>query len=137
TPASEDKYKEGLEWHPDGQRLNYMYYGPEKLSAQIRCAYLDGRAPELILDQPDHWYYVGVWSPDGSEFHFISSKCNGDDRNIHIYQARSGEIKHAVRNGFLPVWSADGKSIAWTDSQTHQYFEVLENHPATTPRASF
>jgi Tol biopolymer transport system component len=34
TPESEDRYKEGLEWHPEGDRLVYFYYGPERFSAK-------------------------------------------------------------------------------------------------------
>jgi Tol biopolymer transport system component len=52
TPDSEDsKEKEGLEWHPGGEYLTYMFSGPEKFIAQIRRAYLNGRPTDLMFDQ--------------------------------------------------------------------------------------
>ncbi|MBI2926122.1 MAG: serine/threonine-protein kinase [Verrucomicrobia bacterium] len=127
SPDTETEYKEGLEWHPDGQRLTYMFYGPERDGAQLRWAYLDGRPTELMIDQPDHWDYVGVWAPDGRRFFFSSTDCKGPQIHLHIYDAQSKEITHGVRSGSLPVWSRDEKTVVWTSSKPIRYFEVLED----------
>lgn len=127
NPARENRYKEGLEWHPDGERLTYFYYGPDQYDAQIRWAYLDGRPTELLLDQADHWDYLGVWSPDGQSFVFSSEDCMGNGRHLHELKLHTGEIRHGVRAGWLPQWSRDGKVAVWAGGRTDRYFEVLED----------
>jgi Tol biopolymer transport system component len=126
SPDTETEYKEGLEWHPDGQRLTYMHY---VTGAQLRWAYLDGRPTELMIDQPDHSDYVGVWAPDGRRYFFISTSCKGADLNLHTYDAQTKEITHGVSSGVwpLPIWSRDEKTVVWTSSKPIRYFEVLED----------
>ena len=69
TLPEENEYKEGLEWHPDGQRLSYMNYDPDG----SRMAYLDGSPTTLLVDQPGlNWDYTGQWTPDGDTYLFSS-----------------------------------------------------------------
>jgi Tol biopolymer transport system component len=130
TPDSEDKYKEGLEWHPDSRRLTYFYYGPEDFSAKLKWAYLDepGRTEEMI-DQDEHWDYIGVWAPDGRHFHFISFPDNSDHKDLHVYDAQTRQITHGLRDGSRPEWSHDGRTMVWAVTDTLRYFEVIENFP--------
>lgn len=129
SPDSEDKYKEGLEWHPSSQFLTYMFYGPERFSAQIRRAYLDGRPTDLMIDQQDHWDYVGVWEPGGQSFIFTSNECKGPGSNLHRYEAATGEITHAVGSGSLPSWSRDTKTVVWSSGREECWLEELEFTP--------
>jgi Tol biopolymer transport system component len=128
TPDSEDKYKEGLEWHPDSKRLTYFYYGPEKYSAKMKWAFLDqpGRVEEMF-DQEGHWDYVGVWAPDGRHFHFTSSPDAQDHKNIHVFDAQTGQFIHGLRDGYRPEWSRDGRTMVWGAGGRDRYFEVIEN----------
>ena len=116
TPVDENKYKEGLEWHPDGQRLTYMYYGPDG----IRQAYLDGRPTTLLIDQPDRWDYIGTWAPDGRRYYFMSWNEN-DELGLYVYDDRLGNIApfySPIRENLdLPVWSRDGKTMVWASSK--------------------
>ncbi len=130
SPESEDKYKEGLEWHPSGEYLTYMFYGPEENSAQIRRAYLDGRPTDLMIDQPEHWDWIGIWTPDGRRFLFSSTPCKGPGTARHVYDAQTGEITHgSVYPGSWPAWSRDGRTVVWTTGNTSLYFEILEDFP--------
>ncbi|MSU63144.1 MAG: serine/threonine-protein kinase [Pedosphaera sp.] len=128
SPDSEDKYKEALEWHPDSQRLTYHFNGPEKLASQIRLAFVDGRPTEVMIGQTDHWHDYGVWAPDGRQFFFEADACQGGQKRIHIYDAETKQITHAVRTGSLPQWSHDGKTQVWTQpGERLRRFEVIEN----------
>ena len=60
TPWEERAYKEGLEWHPSGEWMTYLSYGTDS-DSEIRRAYPDGRPTELLLNQDQHWDYVGGW----------------------------------------------------------------------------
>lgn len=120
------QYKEGLEWHPDGQSLTWMQYGPDEYGAVIKRAYLaDGRVEDMI-DQPDHWDYVGTWSPDGNLFFFLSTSCHPGRGQVHVFHAETKAITHALRDGSLPEWSRDGRTSAWAAGRSVQHFEVVE-----------
>ena len=45
TPDDHD-YLEGVEWHPDGQRLSYNV---DRGESETREAYMDGRPPTTTL----------------------------------------------------------------------------------------
>lgn len=127
TPESEYRL-EGLAWHPDGQRLTYHFNGPEPRAARIRMAFLDGRPTEELIYQPDHWDYVGVWAPDGRRFFFKSVPCPVGQKPIHIYDAETEQITHAVRPAALPRWSQNGELMLWTEpGESLQRFEVIDN----------
>ncbi len=123
------QWKEGLEWHPSSEYLTYMIYGPERFSSQIRRAYPDGRPTELMIQQQEHWDYLGVWAPDGRRFYFNSSERNPDQVVIHLYDAQTQQITHDHSGGkldALPRWSRDGSTATWTSGEAHRYFEEIE-----------
>ncbi len=130
TPESEDKYKEGLEWHPDSRRLTYFFNGPEKFSAKLKWAFVDrpGDTQEMI-DQDRHWDYIGVWAPDGRHFHFTSSPDMNDHLSMHIFDLQTGDIAHGVRGGYRPEWSRDGRVIVWAAGKTKRYLEEIKGIP--------
>lgn len=128
SPNSEDKYKGGLEWHPDSQRLTYQFEGPEPRSATIMMAFLNGGPTKPLIRLADHWLDFGVWSPDGRQFSFHGSLRSEAGKRIHIYDAPTEQITHAVRAGSLPQWSRDGKTQVWTQrGESLRRFEVIEN----------
>ncbi len=127
TPESEEpREKDGLEWHPSGDFLTYHFSGPETYSAQIRRAYLDGRPTDLMIDQTNHWDYIGTWAPDGRRFFFSSSENRGA-RSIHLYDAQTQEIAQDRREGLLPQWSGDGRTAVWSVGGTGRYFEMARD----------
>lgn len=128
TPA-ERQYKEGLAWHPDGQRLAYMIYaGPGERDSALREAFVDGRPTSQIVDVPDEWEYVGRWTPDGR--HFLYQTLRGFVGTVHAFDPATGKSRlfvEGVSTGVgglahgLMTWSADGRVAAWaTPSMTSQ-----------------
>ena len=118
----DDKYKEGLEWHPDGKRLTYHVSTGKSETRQV---YLDGRSPSLLVNAPDIWDYVGNWAPDGRRFIFKGSTQEG--WGVYAYDEASGKttlVSDPVRDDWgslgagLPSWSRDGKTAAWGASNS-------------------
>jgi Tol biopolymer transport system component len=125
TPDIE--YKEGLEWHPDGQRLTYhVSLG----KSETRQAYLDGRPPSLLVDHlnPPFWDYVGVWAPDGRRFFFVSFDVQRKGRSgVYVYDEASGDITLFSLDAAPPRWSRDEKTIVWTTQKEVRQIWVMEN----------
>jgi Tol biopolymer transport system component len=115
-------YKEGLEWHPDGQSLTYHLSRPK---SETYRTYLDGRPPEFFLDKSDAWDYTGQWSPDGKRYFLKNSKCK--KWYLDVYDVDTGEFTPFAENASLPVWSADKKTVAWTTEQTIRQIWLMEN----------
>lgn len=129
TPDSEPQWKEGLEWHPGREFLTYMIYGPGPRGSQIRHAYRDCRPSELMIQQPRHWDYLGIWTPDGLRYIFNSSEMKPNKASMHLYHAPTREIAHRFmedKMNWLPRWSWDGKTAAWANQETQRYFEELK-----------
>jgi len=127
TPDGPD-YLEGIEWHPDGQRLSYNVCEHE---SQTRQAYLDGRPPTLLVDHPDGWDYIGAWAPDGRRFFYMSEAAGKEGYGIYVYDEASGDITlfadHAAGQS-PPRWSRDGKTAAWcVTRKTERQAWIMEN----------
>ena len=126
-------YKEGLQWHPGGQRLTYH---ASLDNSETRQAYLDGRSPSLLVnhENPVFWDYVGTWAPDGRRFFFFSSDVRKEegkkDRSgVYVYDESSGSVTLFSHNSGLPRWSHDGKTMAWTTGKQVSQLWLAENIP--------
>jgi Tol biopolymer transport system component len=110
--TSADEYKEGLQWHPEGQRLTYQL---SRLDSATHQAYLDGREPALLVNAPDIWDYVGAWALDGHRYFFV------DGPSMYCYDESTGETTRVSEDGEntgVPRFSADGTTMAWWTSRS-------------------
>jgi Tol biopolymer transport system component len=132
TPAEEREYKEGLEWHPDGRRLTYMYY-ENGGGDGTRVAYVDGRPTELLVNQPDPlWDYVGLWEPAGRRYYFTASSFG--IWGLHAYDETTGTASVVVHdattghagNVALPSFSRDGQIMAYPVQRSTRQLWVME-----------
>ncbi len=119
--SSDVDWKEGLEWHPDGQRLTYHV---SRLNSETHQTYLDGREPTLLVNAPDVWDYVGKWAPDGRRFFFVGPP-------MYVYDESSGKTTQVSEPGEwagVPRWSRDGKTMAWwATRKTSRQTWIMEN----------
>lgn len=116
SPASEDSWgKEGLTWDPAGMRLTYLCYyctGVDEageLGEQIRIVGESGRS-EVWISRPITYEWPVGWTPDGKRYLFLVFSQEG----TAVYERESvteASFLFPVRSA--PVWSADGRWIAW------------------------
>jgi len=119
-----EDYKEGLEWHPDGQSLTYHL---SKTKSETSRTYLDGRPPELFLDKDDVWDYVGRWSPDGDRY-FLSGFRDAKEECVDIYDVSTGEYTlFSDDAASLPSWSGDRKTVVWTIERKISQLWLMED----------
>ena len=121
-------WKEGLEWHPDGQRLTYSVIS---FDIETYQAYLDGREPNLLVNAPDTGDYVGTWAPDGRRFFFIGLDLSVKKLGMYIYDESSGKTTQAiepVEDVGVPSWSHDGTTMTWwTTRETSIQTWIMED----------
>ena len=121
TPESESAYKEMLAWHPDGERISYMYYNAEDSNGSRIAVVATGEVSDLV-DMPDPmWDYVGTWGPD--KRYFFVSVVRGYENlwSLHSYdeeqEAYATVRKLTNRSVSLPSWSLDGRMMAWSETE--------------------
>ncbi len=133
TPPEEDSYKEILSWHPDSDRISYMYYGSGHQNDGSRIVSLSGGDPEDLANMADPmWDYIGTWGPD-SKYYFGSSP-RGATNTMGLYSLDEGKNEykkiryHPDRGVGLPSWSKDGDRMAWSESTSvRQLWMVTED----------
>ncbi len=123
TPPEESAYKEILAWHPDGDRISYMYYGQDYEHDGSRIVSLDGGEPTTLANMPDPmWDYVGVWGPD-SRYYFSSTR-RGSGGSWGLYAVDEVTKKYETirtnsnRSVGLPTWNKDGSMMAWSEVES-------------------
>jgi len=128
TPNDERQHKEGLEWHPNGEELTYMYHAPSLEGDGLRMAYMDGRPTELFIDEPATWDYVGTWAPDGSAYYFMASERSRPGWQLYRRDSESGDIAEVFAGDdvSLPRWSRDGQTMVWSAEQVNSQLWLME-----------
>ena len=131
--TGEKKYFEGLEWHPDGQRLVTFDTGQHG-SERVVSVDLSGTVSPPLFDHVGGWEYLGRWAPDGNQYFFKSGMGNsGSGWKTHLYDIRDGEIHRAfpgtdeASSEGLVVWSGDGTTMAWTSGVQVRQIWVMED----------
>lgn len=135
TPVEERGYKEGLEWHPDGQRLSYMSYGNDERGNGSRVAYLDGRPTTPLVNQPAPvWDYVGRWHPGGAAYYFIAADTTGANRwSIFAHDAAAGATRlvwarQDEPGASVPSFSRDGRTMVFDHRRTTRQLWTIDTN---------
>ena len=132
TPESEDQYKEILAWHPDGDRISYMYYNPEDGNGS-RIVFLKTSQITDLVDMPDPmWDYIGIWGPD-KHYYFISAvRGIGNGWGLYDFDPNTQRYRtirqFPVKSVSLPTWSADGRVMAWSEMEPVRQLWMMSNY---------
>lgn len=135
TKPEEREYKEGLAWHPGGERLAYMIYaGPGERDSALREAFTDARPTRAIVEVPNEWEYVGRWTPDGRQFMYQvlrSSKAtlyayDPVTNTTRLFAEGVGAGASGLAHGLL-TWSADARVVAWAVPTASNQLWIAEN----------
>jgi Tol biopolymer transport system component len=107
----------GASISPDGQRLMYAANGRNSVH-QIWTANADGSDPQLLVDGGGV-AVVWEWSPDGR---YVVYKGEPSGGGLWVMD-RTGQKRKQVQgpylssHGFNPVWSLDGKHLAYVGAE--------------------
>lgn len=132
TPKSESEYKEILAWHPDGDRISYMYYNPEDQNGSRIATLETGQISDLVNMPDPMWDYMGNWGPD-KRYYFISA-ARGFGNNWGLYSFDESSKEYQTVREFagwsvtLPSWSSDGKLIAWSEMEPVRQLWMITNY---------
>ena len=121
TPKSEGEYKEILAWHPDGNRISYMYYNTEDHNGS-RIVNLESSKISDLMNMPDpNWDYIGIWGPDKRYFFISVGRGSQGNWGLYAFDESNGDfqqIRQLPRRAMsLPSWSADGRLMAWSEME--------------------
>jgi len=132
TPQDESEYKEILAWHPDGDRISYMYYNTEDHNGS-RIVDLNSTKIADLVDMPDpNWDYVGIWGPD--KRYYFNSVGRGSQNNWGLYAFEESSAEYQQIRQFpdraisLPSWSADGSRMAWSETKQVRQIWMMTNY---------
>ncbi|MFT5139832.1 MAG: Tol biopolymer transport system component [Lysobacterales bacterium] len=120
TPPEEDQYKEILAWHPDGDRISYMYYNTIDNNGSRIVNLKTSRISDLANMPDPYWDYIGIWGPD-KRYYFLSGPRGYGNSGLYAVEEGSQDYqvirKTPLGNGALPSWSADGSLMVWSEKE--------------------
>jgi len=133
TPPEELAYKEILAWHPDGDRISYMYYDPDsgRWPDGSRIVSLSSGKSQTLAQMPDPmWDYMGYWGPD-LRYYFLSV---GWSTSWGLYAVDEKTNEYTTirqlkdRSVSLPTWSSDGSWMAWSEQESSRQLWMLTDY---------
>ncbi|MFT5144577.1 MAG: Tol biopolymer transport system component [Thalassolituus oleivorans] len=123
STGDEQTYKEGLSWHPEGDRISYITSSDSTgMEYKTRIASLTGGPVATLFHGSEGFEnYWGAWGPDG-RYYFMETGGAGFD--IFVYpddetKARPFIQPRGDRDIWpLPSWSSDGSVITWSEGSS-------------------
>ena len=125
--VNDDDWQSAPAWSPDGRRIVFVSRDRDG-NSEIYAANADGSAITRLTNH-DAGDWQPAWSPDGRRIAFISDRdavYSGVPRDSGIYSmnADGSGLTRLTHNDLAdrnPVWSPDGKRIAFVSSPGHAH----------------
>ena len=132
TPKNESEYKEILAWHPEGDRISYMYYNTKDNNGSRVVDLKTSQISDLVNMPDPYWDYIGIWGPD-KRYYFLSGPRGYGNQGVFAFDEDSREYQEVRKtpggNGAsLPSWSADGSLVAWSEKTPVRQIWMMSNY---------
>lgn len=135
SPDAQPHYKEGLDWHPDGTHISYMYYGTEGGAwggDGTEIINVETREVRTLVDLEGEWDYIGLWGPDAN--YYFSSSEPGAGNEWHLYRhGPDDDVTEATRIGgaaqtsySLPSFSRDGSVMIYGQNVYNNQLWIID-----------
>jgi Tol biopolymer transport system component len=130
TKITNSAFAAGPQWSPDGREI--AFDGDD----QIYIVDADGSDQKLLFDgMVGSGPGVPSWSPDGTKLAFFNTPGESGNFTAEVWtMARDGSVKQrlfrsacCVMNWAAPVWSPDGKKIAFAATSADGTFVVASD----------
>ena len=115
-----------LRWSPDGRHIAFMSI--RSGSQDVWVVPAAGGAPRKLTDKAMHHddnRYGPTWSPDGKLVAFVSNRSKWEHDDLWVVPVDGGaarQVTKGVRVMSQPVWTADGRSIAFNAVADGEYW---------------
>ncbi len=114
-------YDGGPFFTPDGQRIVWRHFEENGVIADVWTMKLDGSDKQRVTDFKS-MSWAPYFHPSGDYLIFTSNKFGFENFELFIVDAKGEHepVRVTFTNGFdgLPVFSPDGKKLAWTSGRT-------------------
>jgi len=116
-----------LGWFPDSSRLFVSWTTPPSNKIELWTLSILGGSPRKLSDEG----WSASVSPDGSQIVFLKAPAYADmGQEIWVMGANGGEQRKLISTSgnelmASPVWSPDGRSIAYVKSRLEQYISAV------------
>ena len=119
--TNESGYDGGPFFSPDGQRILWRHFEESGVIADVWTMKLDGSDKRRVTNFKS-MSWAPYFHPSGDYIIFTSNKLGFENFELFIVDAKGEHepVRVTFTNGFdgLPVFSADGKKLAWTSGRT-------------------
>jgi Tol biopolymer transport system component len=119
TFAEDDGDSGDCAWSPDGRRIAYAHYQPDKKTLRVRPA--GGGAAEVLFEDPALDNPSPDWSPDGATIvfnRFEAARANYDIRAFDLTTRRTRDLLATDADETSPRFSPDGRFLAFVSNQS-------------------